>query len=199
MKRLGLTALLVIVLSELGCSQFHEYADERLTASRNRHLAKQAWQRVEGFHCQQTCLDDFGDGYQAGYFDALGGGNGCPPALPPKRYWRVCFQNPIGHLRIESWFEGFRQGATAAKQDGVANWIEIPTSIPKPREQQEQRAQEASPPLTPVPPVSPPPASPEAKQPLRMPEPPKADEQTLLPDFGKWRAVASRAQTSEWR
>ena len=111
MKRLGLTALLVIVLSELGCSQFHEYADERLTASRNRHLAKQAWQRVEAFHCQQSCLDDFGDGYQAGYFDALGGGNGCPPALPPKRYWRVCFQNPIGHLRIESWFEGFRQGS----------------------------------------------------------------------------------------
>ncbi|MDG2469242.1 MAG: hypothetical protein P8M80_08200 [Pirellulaceae bacterium] len=68
----------------------------------------------------------FQDGFMEGYHDLLQGGDGCVPVVAPKRYWSWKYQSSGGQTSITDWFEGYRAGVTAAKEDGLANLSKIP-------------------------------------------------------------------------
>lgn len=124
----------VVLTMGAGCAQFQEVKQDMLSTSRNRHLAKVAWQSVADQFAGQPYVEHFERGFLEGYFDVAQGGDGCVPAFPPRRYWSVYYQSPQGQQMILAWFAGYAEGARVAEQDGVRNFTMIPTSIRDPRE-----------------------------------------------------------------
>lgn len=128
-RRLGAAALVLPLLICLGCQCIQEEVDEDLICLRNYADSWYAW-----IYYRHNCPDetwypiDYGKGFREGYRNVAGGGDGCPPTLPPQCYWSVCFQNPIGQAKVQEWFRGFVFGANAAKLDGVAEYSQIMTS-----------------------------------------------------------------------
>lgn len=120
--------LAAMALLQSGCGALNEYKID----SRNHLLARRAWNCLEDVYRDVEYPYDFGRGFRAGYFNVAGGGNGCPPVLPPRKYWTVNLVNPLGHRRTHAWFEGFKYGAMVAEQDGVGVWITLPTGHPEP-------------------------------------------------------------------
>jgi hypothetical protein len=91
---------------------------------RNRRVAEE--------HCAQSgaCADashDYVAGYKQGFADYLNAGDGEPPALPPRRYWGIRYQSAQGHGLIEQWYAGWRDGAAAAKESGLRQFVVVPT------------------------------------------------------------------------
>lgn len=113
-------------LGVAGCAEFQEAKIEL----RNRYLAKEAWDSLRETHGCMNYEADFGRGFREGYHNVASGGLGCPPVLPPRRYWSVRYMSMDGRARTEAWFAGFRYGAMVAEQDGVGLFMELPTSLP---------------------------------------------------------------------
>lgn len=97
-------------------------ASECIEAHRNESCARKAWFRREHNFCDQAYLNDFRDGFIAGYVAILDGKPGCPPAIPPKAYWGWASQSAEGQARMAAWFAGYPYGVQAAKDDGVNQW-----------------------------------------------------------------------------
>ncbi len=119
---------LLLLLSLTGCASISDRWHNPGTCVKNKCRAHHAW-------CKWCwCYDDvdhrhhFGKGFRAGYRDVLEGGKGCQPTLPPRCYWKSCYQTCEGREKVNAWFDGFSHGALAAQQDGVANWNQIPLS-----------------------------------------------------------------------
>jgi len=102
-----------------GCNQLNDCISEELTNLSNCHRAKCAWCecRSNYFDCQDY-LWDFGCGFREGYAAVLGGASGCPPTLPPRKYWSCCYQTEEGQCAIVAWFDGYQHGAAVAMADG---------------------------------------------------------------------------------
>lgn len=115
-----------VLLMASGCADFQQ---EKIKA-RNRYLARTTWENLEVVYDHMEFTEDFGRGFREGYYDVAMGGNGCPPVIPPRRYWSVKYASPRGHQQTHAWFEGFRYGAVVAEQDGVGIWVTLPTSTP---------------------------------------------------------------------
>jgi hypothetical protein len=115
MKRL--TPLLLLSASvAVGCTQLQ---DSRLEA-RQRRMARAAYTTSPGA-CNGTVHSvDYRHGFEEGYYDVASGGDGCPPALPPKKYWSATYHSPAGQEHVKAWFQGYRDGAAAAKADGAS-------------------------------------------------------------------------------
>ena len=96
--------------------------NELLTDFRNHTLSKFAWNDFK-------YSGDYERGFRRGFSDYLEGGSGEPPILPPRRYWKVDYESPAGHLAIADWFTGYRLGAEAAESSGYRHWVTIPTSL----------------------------------------------------------------------
>ena len=79
-------------------------------------------------NCQNEYPADFEAGFIAGYCDACDGGNGVPPALPPKAYWSDRYKTEQGSGMAEASFAGYPAGAQAADQDGSSQFHEISIS-----------------------------------------------------------------------
>lgn len=123
------TMVLALIAGALaGCGSLNEYKID----SRNHRLARRAWNCMKHVYADVDYPYDFGLGFQEGYFDVASGGNGCPPLLPPKRYWTANLANPLGHRRTHAWFEGYKYGALVAEQDGVGVWLTMPSGRPEP-------------------------------------------------------------------
>jgi hypothetical protein len=120
MKRCTPTLLLLVAMGG-GCAQIE---DMRLK-SQQRRLAYSSWAGAGGSYCHVAHSVDFQKGYVDGYTDVASGGDGCPPALPPKKYWGAAYQTPNGREHVKAWFAGFREGAEAAKRDGVESFSQI--------------------------------------------------------------------------
>src|SRR5262245_61489174 len=70
---------------------------------------------------------DFCAGFKEGYADYLQfGGNGEPPAVPPRHYWGQ--MSPQGRAAAQEWFAGFRVGSAQARQEGMRETIIVPVS-----------------------------------------------------------------------
>jgi hypothetical protein len=116
MKRL-MTGLLSALFAVMGCAQLE---DARLEG-RLRRMARSAYVVSPGA-CAGVVHDvDYAQGFEDGYYDVASGGDGCPPALPPKKYWRATYSTPAGAEHVDAWFQGFRDGAAAATADGAAS------------------------------------------------------------------------------
>lgn len=106
-RRLGAFALF---LSLSGCTALSDCKYEVGQKIRT----KQAWHEFDGCHNQCfTC--DYSSGWKAGYYDVATGGEGCPPVIAPKKYWKPpVFVEYDSSLR-DDWYCGFQDGAAYAK------------------------------------------------------------------------------------
>ncbi len=127
-RRTAKACLSVLLLTAAGCNSMHDCINDCETGLRNDVLAQKAWGQWS------WCYDDldypfhFAKGFKAGYQDVLAGGKGCQPTLPPRCYWKPCYQSAEGRCKINAWFDGFSHGAVAAQQDGYGNLQAIPIS-----------------------------------------------------------------------
>ncbi|NLX97022.1 MAG: hypothetical protein GXY83_12680 [Rhodopirellula sp.] len=103
--------------------------DDHRARSRYYQMADEAWGQFTGIHAGSTFSDHFGAGFKDGYSEYLyAGGNGSPPPVPPRRYWRDDWQTPEGHESIEHWYEGYRTGAAIAMSLGRRDVAVVPAS-----------------------------------------------------------------------
>lgn len=84
----------------------------------------QAWNAYN--HCHEECFScDYRDGWKAGYFDVATGGEGCPPLIAPRRYWRppvFCQHDPS---RRDEWYCGYQDGAACAKTQPDFHYLKL--------------------------------------------------------------------------
>jgi hypothetical protein len=125
----SLSVWLLGLVSLSGCYTTGDRINQEVAACCNRHYAMMAWCQCRGEYAEcQDYLCDFGYGFRQGYADVAGGADGCPPALPPRKYWGVCYQSPEGRCAIAAWFDGYQHGAAVAFSDGAGSYGRVPTS-----------------------------------------------------------------------
>jgi len=74
----------------------------------------QAWHEFDG--CNEQCFTcDYRDGWKQGYYDVLTGGDGRPPVVPPKKYWKPPVFAEHDPSRQNDWYTGYQDGASCAK------------------------------------------------------------------------------------
>lgn len=116
---------------------------ERLCLDR---MAHQAWEEVKGSCPQYANSVDYACGFKEGFVDYLyAGGNGEPPAMPPKRYLRFREQKAHGCEALLAWYAGYRHGAAVAMASGLRQRLLIPLPPPP--------GPSLPPPLPPLPPT----------------------------------------------
>ena len=112
------TGLLVVAGLLGGCAHTYDVCDEHMLKWRCCHDAKMAWLRCRGLYADVCNPHDFGQGFRDGYESICMGGNGCPPAMPPRNYWSSSCLVDDGHCRTMAWYDGFHHGVLAAQCDG---------------------------------------------------------------------------------
>ncbi len=127
-RRLTYVGFTLMLFSAAGCSSISDMCLEQEMSCRNHVLAYKAWGEWSWCYDELNHPHHFAKGFRAGYQNILAGGKGCQPTLPPRCYWKPCFQCPEGQSQIQSWFDGFSHGALAAQQDGYGNMHTIPMS-----------------------------------------------------------------------
>src|SRR5690606_39815842 len=83
-------------------------------SSRRRHT------RFSRDWSSDVCSSDL-DGYKS----VCIGGDGCPPAMPPRHYWSHHYQCDEGKCQIMAWYDGFHHGVLAAQIDGCEGRCEV--------------------------------------------------------------------------
>jgi hypothetical protein len=165
-----MASLLLMATSFTGCVSI----DDARLESRLRRMARAAYTLSPG-----ACMGiehgvDYSRGFEDGYYDVASGGDGCTPALPPAKYWRATYASPLGQEHVDAWFEGFRDGAAAAKAEGAVGVGTIRIA----REHREvHHRTEAVKPAVPLdsptePPEPPPPEAQSAEPPSSLPDAP---------------------------
>lgn len=95
----------------------HNYSLHRME-SLNRKRAAGAWRQLQATEFPVSS-SDFEAGFLEGYADYLTyGGDGRPPLLAPRRYWRQSRSGPVGQTAQYEWFAGFEQGVRSADLSG---------------------------------------------------------------------------------
>lgn len=122
-----LLALLPAVTA--GCAAIEEEKDECISDCLDKCRSWCVWHRVRRCYSDEPNLHAFGEGFRAGYLHIKNGGNGCPPLLPPRKYWSsCCYRGCKGQSASVSWFNGFSEGVMQGLYDGVAGCNQVVTS-----------------------------------------------------------------------
>lgn len=110
---------------------YNDRCDEFVLGWRNHVWANQAWLARRHLYFGHPQFYALGEGFRAGYQDVASGGNGCPPALPPREFWSWQYQSGEGQAKVAAWFEGYPIGAEAAKEDGAgeSQQIQVPGTV----------------------------------------------------------------------
>jgi hypothetical protein len=114
-----LASLLMLMMT--GC--LYEIRDEIIDFEfrfKNYGEARAAWRQCSTVYASTEHYSDFRKGFMAGYEDVSFGSNGCPPSLPPARYWKARYGSEVGKAKTNAWFDGYSHGALAAEADGIA-------------------------------------------------------------------------------
>lgn len=95
-----------------------------------RQIARDAARDLE-WSCPEL---QFSPDYLAGFEDGLAdylmyGGNGLPPLVPPRKYWRHGYAAPYGYQAIQDWFAGFAAGAEHGMIQAGAAIGTVPSSL----------------------------------------------------------------------
>ena len=110
--------------------QFCDSKDLVRTKKQNRRLAQDASRETETRLPDCAVSADYVDGFREGFADFLDyGGNGLPPVLPPRRYWRAKRRSAANRQAAQEWFDGFAHGTTAARQSGLRELATVPVSF----------------------------------------------------------------------
>jgi hypothetical protein len=107
---------------------YSDECDEMMMGWRNLVYSQASWRNHRGQYVGHPYVHDFGEGFRAGYVDVASGNNGCPPAVPPRKYWSWRYQSPEGQAKVSAWFEGYAHGARAADEEGIGNWSQLQIS-----------------------------------------------------------------------
>lgn len=120
---------LALLANLCGCYTFHDCISNSAMSARNCWDAHTAWlaYRGEFVDCSPYPVH-FGCGFKQGYEDVANGSDGCPPTLPPRKYWGVCYQTATGRCQTVEWFNGYVAGAAVALKEGVQNRSRLVTS-----------------------------------------------------------------------
>lgn len=82
----------------------------------------QAWHEFDG--CNEQCFTcDYRDGWKKGYYDVLTGGDGRPPVVPPKKYWKPPVLTEHDPSRQNDWYTGYQDGAACAKSQPDFHYV----------------------------------------------------------------------------
>lgn len=109
---------------------YNDPANDFVMGWRNSVWARQAWHARKWQFVDEPQFHAFGQGFRDGYVSVAGGGNGCPPPLPPRRYWNWRYQTAEGQAQVAAWFAGFPHGAQAADEEGAGLYQQIQVSHP---------------------------------------------------------------------
>jgi len=120
--------LALLFFAAAGCSAIQDHCINFETSTRNCVLAEKGWMRWASCYKGMDNKMHFAKGFKEGYQNILEGGKGCQPTLPPRWYWKPCYQSAAGGFKIAAWFDGFTHGAVAAQQDGFGNMQQLPIS-----------------------------------------------------------------------
>ena len=132
-----LLAVSTLLLASTGCSltrgvreyiSYNDGVNDFVLGWRNSVWARQAWQDRAPHFGDQPQLGAFGAGFRAGYTDVATGGTGCPPPLPPRKYWSWKYQTPEGQAKVAAWFSGYPYGAQAAEEEQAGEYQNIQVS-----------------------------------------------------------------------
>jgi len=103
----------------------------------NNFRAYRAWGQHHGFFDDIEHRSHYKRGFLDGYVETAANGSTssyghcqnqqCLPLMPPRRYWKHCYQNCEGRKKIDSWYQGYAEGAIAASEDGVYESSIVPT------------------------------------------------------------------------
>lgn len=160
--------------------QYNDPADKVVELARDSKLAKEAWAEVCAANPRHAFSVHYEDGFKDGYVDYLyAGGNGHPPAMPPRRYWKAKFQTPAGYQMIEEWFAGFAHGSAVAMASGYRAYIPVPSSAPAETSPDDRPAGKR-----PVPPPPAPADAPEVLPPPKVDAPPPGEPQVSTQPAG---------------
>jgi hypothetical protein len=71
-------------------------------------------------HVSAPCMSEhYAWGFRDGFAELVyAGGNGEPPAAPPRTLWRAGWRTGPGKQAADDWFAGYRHGATIAREGG---------------------------------------------------------------------------------
>lgn len=130
MKRIHLALAMALLWLTSGCYTFYDRLEESKIAWRNQVDASKSWRDLRPLYSDLAYTRDFKLGYKAGYIDVAGGGEGCPPRIAPRRYWKACYRDAKGRQKTIAWYDGFTHGVIAAEKDGVNAYNEIFTLKP---------------------------------------------------------------------
>ena len=98
--------------------------------ARNEKWAEASWQMTCMKDGPGTHSVDFARGFKDGFAEYLFRGGDCePPIVAPLHYRHARYQTPQGYQAIQDWFEGYRLGATTARDSGARRWIVGPSSL----------------------------------------------------------------------
>ena len=114
-----------------GVNNYLEYNDECndfVMGWRNEVWARQAWHEQKHYFDGHPEQGAFGAGFRDGYADVASGSDGCPPPVPPRKYWTWKYQTPEGQQKVAAWFEGYPHGVRAAEEHGAGDFQEIQVS-----------------------------------------------------------------------
>lgn len=125
--------VMVALASPMGCSVcqyarltayeepklFNDECDDKASMAAYRAMADKAWHEA-GVCCPEECFEgDYAYGFREGFAEFVyAGGNGEPPAVPPRPYWQLDVRSGEGGQAIKSWYEGYRHGARIARDGG---------------------------------------------------------------------------------
>jgi len=107
---------------------YNDTTDDFVMGWRNRVWSRQAWHARKAQFVGHQELGAFGEGFRDGYRDVASGGNGCPPPVPPRKYWSWRYQTAEGQCKVAAWYEGFPYGAQAAAEEGAGEHQQIQVS-----------------------------------------------------------------------
>jgi hypothetical protein len=84
----------------------------------------QAWHAYDG--CHDECFScDYRQGWKAGYLDVATGGEGCPPLIAPKRYWKPPVFTHHDPSARDEWYCGYQDGAACAKTQPDFHYLKL--------------------------------------------------------------------------
>jgi hypothetical protein len=144
-SKVGLVAVLALLLAaSSGCSVWRQARRTLITEpleyssklDRGRSLkAYRLW--ADAAWAEQCAADgelaedaDYALGFRDGFVDYVwAGGDGEPPALPPRKYWNTAWRNPPGNAAAAQWFAGYRYGADVARSGGYRERGIVPSSF----------------------------------------------------------------------
>jgi hypothetical protein len=119
------TGMLMLAGLVTGCAHLYDITDDCMMEWKCCHAASSAWNRSRDLYADVAYPFDFGQGFRDGYKSVCMGGEGCPPAMPPRHYWSHHYQGDEGRCQIMAWYDGFHHGVLAAQIDGCEGRCQV--------------------------------------------------------------------------